>query len=151
MNEWKSVDDLLDFAIQNEEEAAAFYRELASRAGGSAMKQAFEDYAKEEDGHKSKLLKLKASGTLGKAAGTVLDLKVADYLADVEPTADMDYQQILIIAMQSEKAAFRLYSDMAAATTDAGLKELLLLLAQEEAKHKLRFEIEYDEEILREN
>ena len=26
-----------------------------------------------------------------------------------------------------------------------------IMLAQEEAKHKLRFEIEYDEEVLREN
>ena len=40
---------------------------------------------------------------------------------------------------------------MAAATTDADLQALLLSLAQEEAKHKLRFEIEYDDNILTEN
>ena len=40
---------------------------------------------------------------------------------------------------------------MASATDDPGLKATLLGLAQEEAKHKLRFEIEYDDEILKEN
>ena len=34
---------------------------------------------------------------------------------------------------------------------DAELKSLFLRLAQEEAKHKLHFEIEYDEHILTEN
>ena len=81
----------------------------------------------------------------------MLDLKIGDYLVDVEPTADMDYQQVLIVAMKKEKAAFRLYSDMAAATNDESLKELLLFLAQEEAKHKLHFEIEYDDVVLKEN
>ena len=151
MNQWSSVEELLDFAIQNEEEASAFYRDLAGRAGSAATKRTFEGFAKEEDGHKSKLLNVKASSALVKAAHKVVDLKIGDYLVDVEPTADMDYQQVLIVAMKKEKAAFRLYSDMAASTDDESLKELLLFLAQEEAKHKLRFEIEYDDEILREN
>ena len=34
---------------------------------------------------------------------------------------------------------------------DAGLQETFLGLAQEEAKHKLRFEVEYDEFVLTEN
>ena len=150
MAKWEAVSDVLDFAIRNEEEAATFYREIASRAKNAVTKQVFEDYATEEDGHKSKLLKVKSSGTLKKAAGTVLDLKVGDYLVE-SVTADMDYQQMLILAMKKEKAAFRLYTDMAGAANDEGLKEILLFLAQEEAKHKLRFEIEYDEQILREN
>ena len=55
------------------------------------------------------------------------------------------------VAMKKEKAAFRLYTDLAASTDDADLKATLLLLAQEEAKHKLRFELEYDEQILKDN
>jgi rubrerythrin len=53
--------------------------------------------------------------------------------------------------MKEEKAAFKLYSDLAARTDDAAAKEVLLMLAQEEAKHKLRFEIEYDDNILKEH
>jgi rubrerythrin len=53
--------------------------------------------------------------------------------------------------MKAEKAAYKLYNDLASATDDAGLRETLLSLAQEEAKHKLRFELEYDEQILKDN
>ena len=63
----------------------------------------------------------------------------------------MDYQQALIVAMKKEKEAFRMYSDLASVAQTAGLKELLLGLAQEEARHKLRFEVEYDDVILSEN
>jgi len=53
--------------------------------------------------------------------------------------------------MKQEKAAFKLYSNLADKTDDDNLKALFLTLAQEEAKHKLRFEVEYDEVILKEN
>ena len=81
----------------------------------------------------------------------IQDMKLADYMVEVEPSPEMDYQAALVIAMKQEKAAFRLYSDLAAKSADPGLKELLLELAQEEAKHKLRFEVEYDEYILTDN
>ncbi|CAK0779854.1 hypothetical protein CCP3SC15_6990002 [Gammaproteobacteria bacterium] len=55
------------------------------------------------------------------------------------------------MAMKKEKAAFKLYTDLAASTDDVGVRNTLLALAQEEAKHKLRFEIEYDDQILVEN
>ena len=50
--------------------------------------------------------------------------------------------------MKQEKAAFKLYSDLAEAAEDEGVRNTFLALAQEEAKHKLRFETEYDEHIL---
>ena len=63
----------------------------------------------------------------------------------------MDYQSALILAMKKEKAAFRLYTDLAASTEDEGIRDLFQGLAQEEAKHKLRFEVEYDDDFLRDN
>jgi len=63
----------------------------------------------------------------------------------------MDYQEILILAMKAEKEAFKLYSGLAKATSDASIKDLFLGLAQEEAKHKLRFEVEYDDRVLTDN
>jgi rubrerythrin len=146
-----TVDEVLDYAIAREEEASAFYTELSSRMTNPAMKQAFADFAKEEQGHKAKLLAVKAHQRLLPAQARVADLKLADYLVAGEATPDMDYGEALVAAMQREKAAFRLYSDLAAATGDAELRGTFLALAQEEAKHKLRFELEYDEHVLREN
>ena len=63
----------------------------------------------------------------------------------------MDYQQALILAMKKEKKAFKLYLDLAASCGDDNLEQIFLALAQEEAKHKLRFEIEYDDFVMTEN
>jgi len=134
MKEWNAPEDILDFAIDNEQSAIDFYRELAGK-----------------EGHKANIEAVKAGQTLKPVSTKVLDLKLGDYLVAVEPTADMDYQSALVLAMKREKAAFRLYTALAAKVEDEQLRELFLRLAQEEAKHKLHFEIEYDEHILTEN
>ena len=149
--QFDSVDAVLDFAIKNEQDASDFYTELASKMEKPYMKQAFESFAAEERGHKAKLESVK-KGNIAKLAKTkVLDLKIGDYLVEQKPSASMDYQSALILAMKQEKAAFRLYTDLAASADDGEIRELFLGLAQEEAKHKLRFEVEYDEDFLREN
>ena len=53
--------------------------------------------------------------------------------------------------VKRERAAFELYSDIAEKVPDTNLKQVFVGLAKEEAKHKLRFEIEYDEVVLSEN
>lgn len=154
MQEFASINDVLDFAIGEEEAAAAFYTDLAAKMDRVWMKQVFEGFAKEEQGHKEKLLAVKDGQIQSFTTQKVMDLKIGDYLVDVDPEeegADLDYQQALILAMKKEKAAFKLYSDLAASTEDATLQNVLLGLAQEEAKHKLRFEVEYDEQFLAEN
>jgi rubrerythrin len=151
MKQFSSVDEALDFAIEKEEEAAQFYTGLAGKMDNPAMKQAFEDFANEEKGHKAKLQEVKKGKLLLPAEAKVTDLKVGDYLVDVEPKDDMTYQEALILAMKSEKAAFRLYTNLAASTDDPTIQDLFLGLAQEEAKHKLRFEIEYDDNIMKWN
>jgi len=72
-------------------------------------------------------------------------------LVDIEPSTNMSYQEALILAMKKEKAAFRLYNDLASKVSDGLLQSIFLTLAQEESKHKLRFELEYDEIILKDN
>ncbi len=148
-----SVNELLDFAIGKEEEANEFYMSLAGRVENSSMKNLFKVFAGEELKHKAKLEAVKGGKKLLSAEQKIQNLKIADYLAKVEPEADevLDYQKALIIAMQREKASFKLYTDLAAITDSSELRDLLLGLAQEEAKHKLYFEREYDEHILSEN
>jgi len=146
-----SVDKILDFAIRQEEKAAKFYTELAEKMKQTHMKEAFLGFAAEEMGHKAKLLKVKEGEKMMPVEQKVLDLKIGDYLEDVTLSADVDYRDALIVAMKAEKAAFKMYSDLASVTDDTELRAILLGLAQEEAKHKLRFEVEYDNEFLKEN
>lgn len=151
MDQWNSTEEILDFAIKNEQAAADFYADLAGKMESASMQAIFKDFAREEQQHKAKLEQVKRTGQMVPATEQIMDLKIGDYLVDVEPEGEFDYQKALILAMKQEKAAFKLYNDMAAATSDSDLKNLLLAMAQEEARHKLRFEVEYDENILTEN
>ena len=152
MSDKTSIDEILDFAIDSEQGAVDLYMGLAASAKKPAIKAAFEEYANEERGHKVKLEEVKAGKRFLKSGEKpVLDLKISDYTVADEPGPEADYQSVLLFAMKKEKAAFKLYTHLAGKTDDQGLKDLLLGLAQEEAKHKLRFEIEYDDNILIEN
>jgi rubrerythrin len=149
---FESVEVALDFAIANEIEAQQFYRDLASKASTAAMRQVFEDFAKEEEAHQAKLEGVKEGRlTFGAGARKVQHLALADYLVESTPRPDMTYAEALILAMKKEKAAYRLYQDLAAAAEAEQLADLFLALAAEEAKHKLRFEIEYDDAVLKED
>jgi len=152
MHEFKTLDDILDFAIKEEQMAADFYTALAEKMPRQQMKNTFEQFALEEIGHRTKLEAIKTGKKLQFSANKVADLKIGDYLTDVDTTrTDISYQEALIIAMKKEKAAFKLYTDLSEVATDEPSRELFLMLAQEEAIHKLRFEVEYDSNILTEN
>ena len=145
------IEEVLDFAIEKEQEAVDFYTEMAGRVKAPAMQRVFKQFAQEERGHKAKLQGVKAGRTALVSKGTVPNMALGDYLVAEKAEGEISYQDALILAMKREKAAYRLYTDLAAEVGDPELQELLLSLAQEEAKHKLRFEIEYDENILTEN
>ncbi len=145
MTEYNTVGEIIDFAIEREQEAHDFYIDLAGKMDRAWMKKVFEDFAGEELGHKKTLMEMKEGKRPFRKAEDVQDLKMADYLVDVVPEGGLDYQQALVLAMKKEKAAFRLYTDLAEVTEDPDIKALLLMMAQEEAKHKLRFELEYDD------
>ncbi len=150
MGQFESVEEILDFAIAREIEARDFYMKLAERMENPAMQKVFENFATEELGHKFKLEAFKR-GDISLVPQQVQSLNIADYVVDVDPQPDMVYAEALVLAMRKEKAAYRLYLDLAAVGEDEELTDMFLSLAQEEAKHKLRFEIEYDDIVLKED
>ncbi|RKX18531.1 MAG: rubrerythrin [Candidatus Zixiibacteriota bacterium] len=148
---FESVDQILDYAIKKEEEAFQFYTDLASKMNRHNMKKLFEEFAQEEKDHKAKLLAAKEGKLMIGSEQKILDLKIGDHLVDVDLDSNLSYQEALIIAMKAEKAAYRLYNDLASVIDNEHLRSTLLDLAQEEAKHKLRFEVEYDDYVLKED
>lgn len=148
---FQSVQEILEFAIGKESASAAFYHGLAAKMEKPWMKKTFEDFAREELEHKAKLIAVRNGHTLEPSREKILDLKIADYTVGGEPSPDMDYPDALLLAMRMEKAAFRLYHDLADRSSDEGLRLTLLALVQEEARHKLRFELEYDQYVQPEN
>ena len=148
---FESIDQILDFAIEKEEDAAQFYTDLAAKMDKPHMKKVFVDFALEEKSHKAKLELVKAGQLELSKPADIMNLKLAEMVSDVNLEGDFDYQKALVAAMKNEKASYKLYNDLAELAPDENTKNTFLSLAQEEAKHKLRFEIEYDEVILTEN
>ncbi len=151
MQAFETLDDVLAFAIEREEEAAQFYMDMADKSDNQQMKDVFTSFAREEKAHKAKLQNVQKGENLTSAREKILDLKIADYLADVNPNEELTYNKAIVLAMKREKAAFKLYMILAERVDDPEVQVLFLELAQEEAKHKLRFELEYDDHIMQEN
>lgn len=148
---FKSVHEVLDFAIREEEEAYEFYKAWKEKLKLPGSQKVFDELAKEELKHKALLLEVKNGKKFQPSVERITDLKIAETVQDVKANPDNDYQDALIISMKKEKDAFRLYSDLAALAEDNQIQGLFFSLAQEEAKHKMKLEILYDEEILKEN
>ncbi|MHB9031363.1 MAG: ferritin-like domain-containing protein [Candidatus Latescibacterota bacterium] len=151
MEAFQSADEILDFAIEREEEAFAFYDDMSNGADNQRLRELFDSFAQEELRHKAKLIEMKKGKMLVPSAGKITDLKIADYLVESKPGPVMNYPEALRLAMQREKTAFRLYNDLAERADTESLRNLFLSLAREEAKHKLRLELEYDENIMQED
>ena len=146
-----TVEEILDYAIGQEEEAAAFYAALARRAEQAGMREILLEFSAEENRHKQQLLRVKQGESRLAPDREVVDLRISDYLVEVAATDDLSYQDALIIAMKREQAAYRLYTDMAEKVPEGALRDVFTGLASEEAGHKLYFESRYDEEVFSDN
>ena len=143
MKKFSSVEEALDFTINSEIEAHNFYMKLSEFVEKPEMAKVLSDMALEELGHKKKLEAVKA-GDIEIAEEEVSNLGIADNMEDVIPDAKLNYIDLLVMAIKKEEAARKLYSDLAIISQGQELKDIFLKLAQEEANHKLRLEVEYD-------
>jgi rubrerythrin len=143
MKDFESVNEVLDFAIAREVEAYDLYVQWASQVKKSQIRKMLNDLAKEELEHKTTLEEVKA-GRMKIGLEKVGSLGITDKVEEIAFQPDMDYTKLLILAMKKEDKSVKLYTKLAAASTQPQLKEIFLKLAREEAQHKLRFELEYD-------
>jgi len=145
MNPSDSYDEVLEFAIDREIDANQFYLALADRVDNMKMRKVFEELALEELEHKEKLeLELMKMGNAVKIKQPP-DTPTKTYIiSNTQSLLDMDYKDILLLGIEKEEASFRIYVDLVANAYDSESREVLLSLAQEEVRHKLRFQTEYD-------
>jgi len=145
----KKFKEIIKFAIDKEIKSYNFYTNASQVAKYSGAKDLFSDLAQQEVGHRKMLEKLDLKKIAQAKIEKVPDLKISDYIVDAEFKPDMPYADILRIAIKMEERALKLYNNMNQSNQDENLKKLLSLLANEEAKHKLRLEKIYDDEILK--
>jgi rubrerythrin len=151
MKTFANIDEILDFAMQTEQDAVDFYTRLASTMKNKQMQEVFLEFAREEVGHKARLKKIKDEQLFDLEVEKVRDLKISDYVVAGKPSENMEYADALVLAMNREKAAFKLYTALSERTDNPDIQRIFQALAVEESRHKLRFEIEYDDYVMREN
>ena len=137
------MSDVLDFAIAGESEAAELYTKMAATAENPWMSKMLEGFAQEELQHHKKL-KAVRTGRIALEREGVGDLGLAEKLDDVEPHPDMDFRDLLVFAIKKENVSQGLYTRLASIFTEPELQETFLKLAEQEAEHKRRFEMEYE-------
>ncbi len=147
----KKFDEIIDFAVEREKEAVEFYRKLQNMVKFAERKKLLQELERTEEGHVKMLERIRTGDISRKDVAEVQNLQISEYLVKANFSEDMSSKDILITAMKREESSTGLYNDLAKSSSDAGAKQLFLKLASEEAKHKLKFEQMYDQDILTED
>jgi rubrerythrin len=151
MKIFRTFEEIIDYAIDKEMDEIEFYTGLAERMDRKNVRQLFNNIALEKTARMLRLEKMKDL-KLNSDFDKIQDLKLAGTLEDVDYNkTDLSYQEALILAMKKEKAKFKFYMEMAESAINEECRNTFLALANDEARQKLKFEIEYDEYVLMEN
>lgn len=146
---FENLKAIIDFAIEKEKEAAAFYDEVSEKEPFAGSKEMLKEFAAEERKHQALLEKFLTEGVDKGVAEYKLkwitDIKRSNYVVEMEYTEGMAYNDLLMLAMQREEKALALYNELEKEVEDAESKKLFQILSQEEAGHKLFLETKYDD------
>ena len=147
--EFKTPNDILDYAIGKEKQAKQFYLDISEEETLSGNRQVFRDFAQEEDKHVVMLEKLKAGavadGIDNYEFKWIKDIKRGDLRLDIDYVQGMHYRDSLMLAIKREEKALQLYNDLQVRVEDPDHAKIFKILCQEEAKHKLALETMYDD------
>jgi len=139
--------EVITFATRKEADAATLYETYANKVSNPGIKKMFEELTKEELKHKAILEGVTEQKVEEYGLTTVPDLKISDYSQEQQFKPDMNFQEALLLAIKREENSLNLYNNLIKSTDNPQLQKLFQTLAQEEAKHKLRLETEYDEHV----
>jgi rubrerythrin len=135
----EKVAQILQTAIEKETEAHRFYSAVAELISDEKARGMFQKFADDEIKHKQRLeLEIIKLGKVAKIS------KDVDVQLTVESGFSLSYKEALVMGIQKEDASFQLYIESITATNDLQLRNLFMRLAEEEVKHKIKFEVEYN-------
>jgi rubrerythrin len=143
MKNFNSIRDILNYAIEEESQARSFYEKMAGCIKREDVKAAVKQFALDELRHKLRLEGVR-DGDVMLQDEEVGSLDLADSIRDIKPHAEMTYKELLAYAIKKEYQAFQFYMQLAQSAKEPIFREMFTHLAQEEAEHKLKLEIEYD-------
>ena len=146
---FESLQEIIDFAIEKEIEAADFYETASKQESMSGAKEMLVEFAAEEKKHQRLLEELRTKSLVEGASDYkfkwIPDIKRSNFAVEMEYTSGMAYHELLMLAMKREEKALALYNQLLKQAEGEGSKNVFKMLCQEEAKHKLALETKYDD------
>jgi rubrerythrin len=138
--------ELWDTAIYKEIASQSLYLEAQRETDDPAAKTMLVELAAEELKHADTLRKTKEAGwqPTDWNRRTLTDLRLSDYLSGPDTLEGAGLQEVLIFAMKREQQSVAFYSQMMGTLRMESAKMLCARLAQEELKHKMKLELEYE-------
>jgi rubrerythrin len=136
---------IIQFAINKEKDTLVFYRSAASLSKYPEVSALFKELAEEETKHIKVLEELPDPATLPESSQSITGLiKITLDSVDLKFKKEMNYQEVMTLAIKNEENMVQFYRAWEAADRDPTRKKLFAYLAAEEAKHKYRLESTYD-------
>lgn len=144
---FESFEEIVNYAIEKENEAAAFYEDAASKEPFSGVKEALKEMAGEERKHAAMLENIGQNQEVleGYQFKWIPDIKRSDYMVEMVYEPGMHYSDLLKLAMKREEKALAMYNELQNRADNDEHAKLFKVLCQEEAKHKLFLENLYDD------
>jgi rubrerythrin len=141
----KKVSEVIDMAIQREEAALMFYRELHNETHDLSIKDTLEWIAGEEKKHKAFLVSYR-EGRQGPDAlkmRTAVNYKIAEYLEEPPIETVTGGADVFLMASHRELKSYKFYTELAHLHPKGDLQTILLKMAGEELAHKEKMEYLY--------
>ncbi len=136
------LSEVIDTAIQREQEAYEFYLDILNKIEDKSVKETLQWVADEEKKHKAFLVNYRegqlGSGTL--KMSHVVDYKIAEHQQEPEIAADMRREDVFLVASHRELKSYKFYAQLAELHPRGETKEMLIKMANEELKHKEKME-----------
>ena len=140
-----NLSEVLDKAIQREEEAYLFYMDILDKIEDKSAKETIEWIANEEKQHKAFLVNYREGQYESSALrmSDVVHYKIAEHQEEPDVAKDMRREDVFLVASHRELNSHLFYSELAGLHPAGETKEMLLKMANEELKHKEKMEYLY--------
>ena len=146
MLKFKTVEEILRFALDKEKWSCGFYCDLSKAVNDPIAQGVFTALAREEARHISAIEVeiFKMGYTLKSEEDDLLSPESKSQRTLDEDTRNMTFLDAIQLALSKEQTAFRLFMELMTMTENQEVRGVLMELAKEEMRHVIRLEEEYN-------
>jgi rubrerythrin len=145
-------EDFLQFAIEQEREAARLYEQNAVQVQSRSARELLLQMAAMERAHQQLLEEVARRGTAAfPLLGEISDMQLAHFVVDFKLTPQSSLEEVFLFAIKAEQKAATLYARLAQLELDEDTRALFERLVREEQGHKNQLEAEFEQAFMSEN